>query len=112
MAVCENLRLLRVIKNYAQKFVAGELKLCQPTYNRYETDSREVPDDCLQNASQLYNVPVEAIKSELPIVDISLILTAEERELIKQLRFLNSKELNSNERKKETVKLVEGWLGK
>lgn len=112
MALNENLRLLRVIKNYAQKFVADEFNLCQPTYNRYETDAREVPDDTLQKASELYHVPVELIKSDLPIVDLSLILSGEERELVKQLRLLKSQGLNNDKRKKAFVKLVEEWLGK
>ena len=112
MAVCENLRLMRVINNYAQKFVADKLGVCQPAYNRYETDNRDVPEECLLKASALYNVPVEVIKSDIPIADLSLILTGEEKELIKQLRFLKCLDLNSDEQKKAATKLVEDWLGK
>ncbi len=105
MAVNENLRLLRVISNHAQKFVAGKLDICQPSYNRYETDNREVPDDCIVKASELYNIPIEVIKSDVPIVDLSVILTGDERELIKQLRA-------DDQLKKAVTKLVEERLGK
>ena len=96
MAVCENLRLLRVIKNYPQKFVADKMGKCQPVYNRYETDNRDVPDECLKVASELYGVPVELIKSPHLIVNLSLIPTGAEKELIKQLRTISSKELSND----------------
>ena len=112
MAICENLRLLRVIKNYPQKFVADKMGKCQPVYNRYETDNREVPDECLKVASELYGVPVELIKSPNLIVDLSLILTGEEKKLIKQLRTIKNEPLTNDEQKKLIKKLLEEWLGK
>ncbi len=112
MVTNENLRLIRVVNNYPQKYVAHKLKKKQPTYNRYETDNREIPDDCIQNASAFYNIPVEVIKSPHLIVDLSLILTGEEKELIKQLRTIRSEKLTNDEQKKAIVKLMEEWLGK
>ena len=111
MAVCENLRLLRVISNHAQKFIADKMGKCQPVYNRYETDNRDIPDDCLIVASELYGVPVEVIKSFTPIVDLSLILDEKERAMMKQMRLIKSQPLSSDEQKKEVTKLVEDWLG-
>ena len=112
MATGENLRLIRVVKNYPQKYVADKLEQQQPTYHRYETDSREVPDDCVHKASALYNIPVELIKSPHLIIDLSLIPTGAEKELIKQLRTIKSNELSNDERKKAIVNIVAEWLGK
>ncbi len=112
MATGENLRLIRVVKNYPQKFVADELDMHQGTYNRYETDNRQVPDECVHKASTLYNIPVELIKSPHLIIDLSLIPTGAEKELIKQLRTISSKKLSNDERKKAIVNIVAEWLGK
>jgi transcriptional regulator with XRE-family HTH domain len=58
----KNLRLLRELHNYTQKYVAEAiLKITQKAYSKYETAETEIPDHAIQLLSVSYQMNVTEI---------------------------------------------------
>ena len=55
----ENIRNLRIDKDYTQKFVAEYLNIKQNTYSQYELGILNYPIEALIKLSELYGVSVD-----------------------------------------------------
>ena len=59
MLLHENIRILRAINGFTQKYVAGKLKISQTFYSRIERHELDIPASLLQKIAEFYDLPVQ-----------------------------------------------------
>lgn len=55
------LKELRIENGFTQRFVAEYLNVKQNTYSQYETETNQIPLNCLCRLAQLYDTSVDYI---------------------------------------------------
>ncbi len=85
------LKELRKQHKLTQQEVADKLNLKLMTYNGYENENRELPNEILINLSKFYNVSTDYILECNNQFDIGF-LDQETKELVKQIKLLNKEQ--------------------
>jgi len=62
--VYENIRTLRVIRGWPQKYLAEQLDISQSTYSRIECGKIDIHKSILEKIAKLYKVPLENLLYE------------------------------------------------
>ena len=61
MLLHENIRFLRAINRYTQKYIAGELDINQSYYSRIERNDLDIPTSLLKKIAEFYELPVQTL---------------------------------------------------
>lgn len=64
-----NLKIIRELKNYTQKYVADKIGCTYQTYNSYENGKREIGVVKLMKLAQLYDVSVDFLLNKTPTTE-------------------------------------------
>lgn len=99
--IANNLKILRLQRNFTQEKVADWLKLnSTQQYNNYEIGNRNIPIEILSELSLLYNISLDVIvKGDLSKVDLNGLMSIGENRLLFPV-FLKE------ETKSETIEIV------
>ena len=112
MAIGDNLKLLREMKDLSRKQMAGILNVSDENYRRWETNKRPVPANRKVELANFFNITVEELESGSFMNNGQPVFCQADKEMLEKLYAHKNKALGDFELFLALVKIVWDWLGK